>query len=219
MSAQQADVRVGDTYQRPRSIGERRTLYGEPAAVASIQTMANPIQWGPVLGGIVTTMALLLILVSLGLAIGASAFKPGVNVTHWGTWAGIYGIASAVVAFFVGGWVAAKASATGGAFAAVINGFVSGAGALLLLVWMSSTSLVNLVGFIGANLAHVTNAVATAPVVTGSALAPIVTYGDAKTQAWVTFVVLAGLLVAATLGGLVGYHAREEEVIETTVAE
>jgi len=225
MSAQQAGVPVGDPYQRPRVIDERRMGYGgtvvEPAAVASVRTPWNAIQWGPVLGGIFTTMALMLVLVSLGLAIGASAFKPGTDVTDWGTWAGIYGIIIALVAFFCGGWVAAKTSAPGGAFSSVINGFIAGTGALIWLVWMSTTSVANLVGFVGANLANVANAVATGTVTTtaGTAVtAPTVTYGDVETGAWVSFIVLVALLVVAALGGLAGYHDNRVEVVDTTVA-
>jgi hypothetical protein len=216
MSAQQADVRVGDTYQRPRVI-ERRAGYAEPTTLAGVQTLGNSIQWGPVLGGIVTTMALLVVLTALGLAIGASAFKPGVDVTDWGAWAGIYGIISAGVAFFIGGWIASRATARGGAFPAVINGFVSGAGALLVLFWLASSSLVNLVGFIGANLSNVANAVSTAPA-GAAAASPAVTYTDVRNQDWITFIVLAALLVVAALGGLAGYHMTDEEVVETAAA-
>ena len=177
--------------------------------------MRNRLQWGPVLGGIVTGLATMLVLTALGLAIGASAYKPGNSLTDWGSWAGVYGIASALVAFFVGGWVAASASDTGGTFSALVNGFVTGAGMLLILVWMTTTGLTNLVGYVGSNLANVTG-VTTGNVQsaadTATANLPGVTYSDVETGAWITFVVLVAVLAAAAIGGWAGSHSRADVV-------
>lgn len=223
MSTQQTGNQVGESYASTQFVDDGRPVgfvtQGNFGARVDGRTLPNRIQWGPILGGFVTSVATMLILTALGLAIGASAFKPGVDVTDWGTWAGIYGMASALVAFFVGGWLAAKSSSTGGAFAALANGFVSGALTLLWLVWFSTTSLMNIVGFVGANVANVANAVSNADVTTGSiqsaansaaSAAPVVTYGDVTTGAWITFIVLVALLAAAAIGGLLGRNDRAE---------
>lgn len=210
------DVVIG----QPSMATAVRTAPGySPALKADeIPAVRNRIQWGPILGGIATGLASMLVLTALGLAIGASAFKPGTDVTDWGTWAGIYGIASGLVSFFIGGWVAAKTSATGGTFSGLMNGLVTGAAMLIALVWMTTTSLTNLVGFVGTNLSNVARAavnnVSTTQVQnaasTAAANAPTVTYGDVRTGAWVTFVVLAVLLGAAALGGLLGHNHRSD---------
>jgi len=227
--------REGATYVPP--IGDQPraedVVIGQPGMVSSVRTAPafapglkaaeipaarNRVQWGPILGGLATGMATLLVLTALGLAIGASAFKPGTDVTDWGTWAGIYGIASGLVAFFVGGWVAARTSATGGSFSGLMNGFVTGAAMLIALVWMTTTSLTGLVGFVGTNLSNVARAavnnVSTAQVQnaasTAAANAPTVTYGDVRTGAWITFVVLAVFLAVAALGGLLGRNDRSD---------
>lgn len=210
------DVVIG----QPSMVNAVRTTAGySPALKADeISAVRNRVQWGPILGGLTTGLATMLVLTALGLAIGASAFKPGTDVTDWGTWAGIYGIASGLVAFFVGGWVAAKTSATGGSFSALMNGLVTGASMLIALVWMTTTSLTNLVGFVGTNLSNVARAavgnVSTGQVqnaaATAAANAPTVTYGDVRTGAWVTFVVLAVFLAVAALGGWLGHNNRSD---------
>jgi hypothetical protein len=206
--------------EQPSMATRLRTAAGySPALKADeIPAVRNRVQWGPILGGLTTGMASLLVLTALGLAIGASAFKPGTDVTDWGAWAGIYGIASGLVSFFIGGWVAAKTSATGGTFSGLMNGLVTGATMLVALVWMTTTSLTNLVGFVGANLSNVAQAavnnVSTTQVQnaasTAAANAPTVTYGDVQTGAWVTFVVLAVLVAAAVLGGWLGHNSRSD---------
>src|SRR5215208_7094497 len=47
------------------------------------------VQWGPILAGTLASLGTLFLLSLLGLAVGASAFEPGTDVTDWGAWAGI----------------------------------------------------------------------------------------------------------------------------------
>lgn len=183
--------------------------YGTNVAVAeTILPGPNRVQWGPVLAGIAATLTTMLVLSALGLAIGASAFKPGTDLTDWSSRAGIYGIAAALVAFIFGGWIAAKTAAVGGQFAGLINGFVAGAASLMILVWLATTGLVNLVGFLGANLGNVAAFVGRATV-SGTA-SPGVTYDDVKSGAWITFVVLVAALIAAAIGGWIGHNDRSD---------
>jgi hypothetical protein len=65
----------------------------------------NRVQFGPILAGILTAIATLLILTVLGLAVGSSALEPRDGGETIGTAAAIWGIASALIAFFLGGWV------------------------------------------------------------------------------------------------------------------
>jgi hypothetical protein len=187
----------------------RVPAYGTGVSVAeTVLPVRNRVQWGPILAGTAATLTTMLVLSALGLAIGTSAFEPGTDLTDWGTSAGIYGIAAALVSFFFGGWIAAKTAAVGGQFAGLVNGFVTGAASVIILVWLSTTGLANLVGFLGANLGNVADFVGgdTAAGVTSTG----VSFDDVEKGAWITFIVLVATLAAAALGGWLGHNDRAD---------
>jgi hypothetical protein len=144
-------------------------LVGDPASVGNFDAYARPgvrvgenlmtvrdrVQWGPIAAGTITSLVTLLVLTVLGLAIGASAFEPGTDASDWGTAAGIWGGTSAIAAFFLGGWVAARTAAVGGRFAGMMNGLMAGAATLLLLLWLTTTGVTNFLGFLGNNIADI----------------------------------------------------------------
>src|SRR5215216_1355990 len=76
--------------------------------------LRDRIRWGPIIAGVVTAFAVLLFLTVLGIALGISALSGSDdnNPQTWGTAAGIWGGLSLLVAFFFGGWMAARAAAT-----------------------------------------------------------------------------------------------------------
>src|SRR5215211_6195560 len=74
--------------------------------------MRDRIRWGPIIAGVVTAFAVLLFLTVLGIALGLSALGGDDDPQTWGTAAGIWGGLSLLIAFFVGGWMAARAAAT-----------------------------------------------------------------------------------------------------------
>ncbi|MCE7989693.1 MAG: hypothetical protein DYG89_51770 [Caldilinea sp. CFX5] len=80
------------------------------------------VRWGAILAGLFTTISTFILLSILGLAIGASAFNPGDDLTNFGTGAGIWSAVSALIAFFVGGWMAARAAAVHGRGNGALNG-------------------------------------------------------------------------------------------------
>jgi hypothetical protein len=199
---------------------------GRTAGVADIETheVRNRVQWGPIVAGTITGLVTLILLSVLGLAVGASAFEPGTDLGDWGTAAAIWGAVSALIAFFAGGWVAAKTAAVRGSFAGAMNGLMAGAAILLVMVWLTTTGLTNLLGFVGANVADmaaVTAEVLDDPVDDVTATAedvqeaiPGVTADDAFAQvergAWGTVIALILALGAATLGGVLGRNERED---------
>jgi hypothetical protein len=203
---------VDDVVVDSPGLGTRRVApYGTTgvSVAETVLPVRNRVQWGPVLAGVATTLSSMLVLTALGLAIGASAFEPGTDVTDWGTGAGIYGIAVALLSFFFGGWIAARTAAVGGSFAGWVNGFVAGAVSLLGLIWLSTTGLTNLLGFFSANLNNVADVVNSANV--GSAADNVgITYNDVENGAWVTFVVILAVLVVAAIGGWLGHQDRSD---------
>ena len=198
----------------------------------------NRVQWGPIMAGLLSTIASLLVLTVLGLAIGASAFEPRTSGESIGTAAAIWGAASAIISFLIGGWVAAKTAAVDGPGSGLMNGLMVGATALALILYLTGSGLGNLFGTIGNNIGDIAN------VAQDQAQASGVTPQNAQNQAqqaqgqiqdaqsnvensvrgsfdevrnsaWGT---LAGLLLAlgaSGLGGLLG-HNKRRDLIEGT---
>jgi len=215
-----------------------RTERPEIGIGENTMTVRNRVQWGPVIAGLITGIATLIVLTILGLAIGTSAFEPG--KTHGlGTAAGIWGAISAIIAFFLGGWVAAKTAAVGGRGSGMINGFLVGATVLALVLYLTTTGISNLLGTVGNNIGDIANVVqdqAQAEGVTttqdaqnqaqdaqaqASQAADQATsalqsrYDDAKKGAWGTLIGILLALGAATLGGMLGYNQRRDLIAGT----
>jgi len=202
MSASTADRVIGQT---PTFVAPAETRYVAPAARTEYRTdyyeRRDNVRWGPVLSGAACAFGVTVILSVLGLAIGASAFEPGTDLTDWTSSAGIWGIVTVVVAFFVAGFVAGRTAAVWSSMQAGINGFVAGAVYLASLVWFATTVGTNVLGFLGSNVASIVN------VATGSAAAD--NYGAVKDAAWGTFIMLAVGMVIAIIAGVIGHGAAE----------
>jgi hypothetical protein len=124
--------------------------------------MRDRIRWGPIVAGVVTAFAVLLFLTVLGIALGISALGGGDdnNPQTWGTAAGIWGGLSLLVAFFFGGWMAARAAATLSESDGPLNGFVTGAATLLLLLWLATTAITGALGFFASTVSGLAGAAA-----------------------------------------------------------
>jgi len=192
-----------------------------PAPVIDRHTETFPprdkIRWGPVLAGLVTTVASMLLLSVLGLAIGASAFEVTSDGSDVGMAAAIWTAASALISFFLGGWVAGKTASVHGTEHGLLNGFMVGATALALILWLTSTGLGNLLGGLGTNIGDI--AAVGASQVSGSEASnaadqartqAVQAYDEARNGAWGTFAGLALALGAATVGGLLGHKTRHD---------
>jgi len=208
---------------------------GPVAAVGeNVLPARNRVQWGPIVAGLLTTIASMLVLTVLGLAIGTSAFEPRDSGQTIGTAAAIWGAVSAIISFFLGGWVAAKTAAVDGGFSGLMQGLMVGATALALILYLTSSGLGNLFGTIGSNIGDianvaqdtaqqqginttgeaqaevqdtVNNAQAQAQDVAGTAKE---TFLDAEESAWGTLGGLILALGAAALGGLAGHNSRRD---------
>jgi hypothetical protein len=122
----------------------------------------NRVQWGPILAGVITALVSFLLLTILGFALGASVLDPANTAGEIGAWAGVWGAISAVVAFVVGGWIAARTAAVDGTFAGLINGLMVGATGLLFIIWLTASGLGNLFGTIGSTVGSVLDVAASA---------------------------------------------------------
>lgn len=162
------------------------------------------VRWGPVIAGVLVTIATLVVLTVLGLAIGLSAFEPG-EVGEADTAATIYGIASFLIAFFLGGFAAAKTAAVGGPEGGSLNGVMVGITSIALLVLLVGLGIGNALGAAATNLDQIAEVVRDAQVGAGEAQEAAETaFEDAEAGAWGTLVGLLVAMAAAALGGLVG---------------
>src|SRR4051794_21640123 len=122
--------------------------------------LRDSVRWGPVLAGIVTSLATLLFLTAIGVALGLSALG-GDNTPHtWGTAAGIGGGLPLLVSFFLGGWMAGRTAVAPLESNGVVNGFITGAATLLLLVWLATTAITGALGFFASTISNVAGAAA-----------------------------------------------------------
>jgi len=127
--------------------------------------LRDSIRWGPILAGLVTALATLLFLTVIGVALGLSALGGDNNPQNnnpqtWGTAAGIWGGLTLLVSFFLGGWMAGRTAVAPLESNGVINGFVTGAATLLLLVWLATTAITGALGFFASTISNVAGAAA-----------------------------------------------------------
>lgn len=150
-----------------------RTTTLQTGSVIGIGTnvvpVRNRVQWGPIIAGVVAAIVSFLLLTILGIALGASVLDPANTAGEISQWAAVWGAITAVIAFFIGGWIAARSSAVDGTFAALLNGLMVGATGLLLIIWLSASGLGNLFGTIGSAVGSVANVAASVAPAAGDA--------------------------------------------------
>lgn len=191
-------------HRREPTVDETHVVPASAAETARTDDLGwrDQIRWGPIVGGLVTGIATLMLLTVLGLAIGLSAFDPGDEGI--GTAAAIWGGISTLIAFFIGGLVAARTAGVWETGMGALNGFLVGALAIVVMLWLTGSGLGNLLGAAGANFGEIQQ-IGT-PNIDGQQA-----FDQARDSAWGTFIGLALALGAATIGGLVGQRARGDD--------
>lgn len=139
-------------------------LASPDVAVSVDESPGDVVRWGPIVAGVVSAFTVLLFLTVLGVALGLSALGDGNASQSWGTAAGIWGGLSLLVAFFVGGWMAGRSAVPGLDRNGLLNGFVTGAATLLLLLWLATTALTGALGFFAGTVTGLADAAAPAAI-------------------------------------------------------
>ncbi len=134
------------------------------AVTVEDESPGDVVRWGPIVAGVVTAFTVLLFLTVLGIALGLSALGKENTSQGWGTAAGIWGGLSLLVAFFVGGWMAGRSAVPGLERNGLLNGFVTGAATLLLLLWLATTALTGALGFFAGTVTGLAGAAAPAAI-------------------------------------------------------
>lgn len=195
----------GNTTTRPRAWSPTAADYVD----TNVLPVRNRVQWGPIIAGSLISLGVLVVMAVLGVAIGTSAFEPGADLTDWGTGAGIYGGISALVAMFIGGWVAAKSAAVGGEYAGLMNGLLAGITTVVALLVLAALGVDNILGFLGGNLGNITSYAGDITGDAGSAN-QAGAFDAIEDGAWGTLIALLLGLGAAALGGMLGHNDRTD---------
>lgn len=218
----------GDHIDRDRLTTTSRVAETDVRHADAVQ-VKNRVQIGPIVAGVLTAIATMLILSVLGLAIGASALEPRDVNEQLGTGALIWGIISAVIAFFLGGWVAAKTAAVSGAGSGLINGLMVGAAIIAIVLWLTGSGVSALLGTLGSNIGDIVNVAQDQGATTQEAqqqaeetqqqaqeqleqVDPNQAFETVRDSAWGTLAGLVVPLAAAGLGGLAGHNQRDEVI-------
>jgi hypothetical protein len=130
--------------------------------VQEITAPMDSVRWASVLAGIFAVFATLAVLAVLGVAIGLSTFQAD-QPRNFGIGAGIYGVVSALIAFIIGGYTAARTAAVAGRGNAMLNG---------AMVWVVTIALI--VNFLGNGIGTLLGAATSVVGTAAQAAAPVV---------------------------------------------
>jgi ABC-type multidrug transport system fused ATPase/permease subunit len=128
--------RTTDTSYRNRDVEDDKV---------SLTSPMDRVRWSSVLAGLFTFFAALILFTVLGIALGLSTFDAQ-NPRSFGIGAGIYGAVSAIIAFGLGGFIAARTTAVAGTGNAVLNGAMVWIVAIPLIVNFLTAGVGSLLG-------------------------------------------------------------------------
>jgi hypothetical protein len=162
----------------------------QPVAVAQGARRRDLVRWGPVLAGLVVSIASLTLLTILGVAIGLTADPVIAGDFDLGVAATVWGFASAALAFLAGGLVAGAAQGRAPG-AGLFNGMMVGVSAIAALTVAAAMGVGNLLGAGAANLAQIAEIAPALETADAVEFAQAQT-DDARVAAWDAFLVLIG---------------------------
>lgn len=123
----------------------------QPTATEDAHTiMVNAVSWGAIFAGVVVALVVQILLTMLGAGIGFAtiggdtASNPAAST--FSISAGVWYIASGIIASFIGGYIAARMSGRTQAAVGALHGLTAWAFTTLLVLWLLSTTVGTLVG-------------------------------------------------------------------------
>ena len=94
------------------------------------------VSWGAVMAGAVVALAVYLVMTLLGAAIGLSVTDVNARNPNLGTGAGIWAVATTIVALFAGGWVASQSVVGETKGEAVVHSVIMWGVVMAMIMWM-----------------------------------------------------------------------------------
>lgn len=170
------------------------------------------VSWGGIFGGVLVALGLLMLLTSLGLAIGITAMEPGeTGASALGTGAGIWGAVSLLIALFVGGLTATRVGAITDRTTAFFQGALVWVVSMLLIAYLAASGVASLAsgvfGIVGGAAETIGQAVqgqGGIDIDTSGTAQQIAQQPEVSTAAWITFLALVLSLAAAVVGSMLG---------------
>ena len=129
---------------------------------ATAVTPTDRVRWGSIIAGLFAALSTLAVLTVLGIAVAGSSYDPGDNARNFGIGAGIWGAISMLLAFFIGGWLAARSAAVSDRNNGLLNGAMVWVVAIPLMLYMLMGGINSLFRTAGSAVATGTQAAATA---------------------------------------------------------
>lgn len=189
---------MGAPEYRERDVRREANVPGGAAYVpasTAVSSARNAVQWGPIWAGLITMFAIYMLLETLATGIGL------VTITNGGLSAWITGLV-ALIAFFVGGWVAQATSVVRGPRAGVLNGLMVWALGTVLVLGLSLFGLSALFGTLGSVVVNFFAAGHTIGNLPTPSIGVVVS--NAQTTGWGAFLTLLLTAIVAAIGGWVG---------------
>jgi hypothetical protein len=199
-------------YRAPVGTGTAYTTTNADADADADTWLGNGIRdrvrWGPIWAGLITALATFLLLTVAAVAIGAQAVDSGAEGDAAGTASGIASAIIALLAFFVGGFIAARTAGVIGRGYGALNGFLVWALGVVLILALAALGLGSLFGASGDLFAQYREmGQPTAEGVDPNAVVEGIRNGSLG-----AFLGMLLPAIAAALGGLMG--SREQVVVE-----
>jgi hypothetical protein len=192
-------MRLLDRRMNPQ--GTEARVVATPGVTAAFE--GARVSWGGIWGGVLSAVGVMLLLASLGVALGVGAADlQGVRPDTLGSAAGLYAAASLLIALFVGGLVSTRIGAIHDRATGFWEGALVWVVSVLLLAWLAASGVSGLMGGAFSMLGHAAQGMAAMMQPDSDAAARAV---DA---AWYTFGGFMVSLLVSILGAMAGRRRR-----------
>lgn len=138
-------------------------VINEPAVVSRVADYHDRVRWGPIISGLLVSLATQLILSALFAAIGAGSIAnsgaPRTNASDVAGNVGIWSTIGLLISLFTGGWVTARACGPMNRSTALLNGAILWATTLAVSSWLLASGVSGAFGVAASNAGEVINQV------------------------------------------------------------
>jgi hypothetical protein len=169
------------------------------------------VRWGPIWAGLITAIATFLLLSTLAVAIGAQAVDSGADAPDAGAASGIASAIIALIAFFAGGYLAARTAGVVGKNYGALNGFLVWALGVALILALAAFGLGSLFGASG----DLFNQYRQMGQPAASGVDPAAAAEGVRNSSIGAFLAMLLPALAATAGGWLGSREDRDEVVVT----
>ncbi len=145
------------SYSEPMGVEPIGDRVIERAVVNPVVDYHDRVRWGPIIAGIVISIAAQLLLSALGAAIGLTAGATGAEAGTVGIGVGIWAIISLFISLFLGGWICANSCGPMNKNTALLHGLILWATTIAVSSWLLASGVSGTFGVVAANAGEVVN--------------------------------------------------------------